>query len=104
MAPGFTKNLQIEEVRSENGEVAFEVRENWPVGVINSFLTLRVSGVSFSSAPTIEQCFYGAAEGYDKNNLGYSAHNVVESVVQDGSDWLVTMQVASGRTIRLKQQ
>lgn len=98
------RNLKIEDIRSEKGEVAFEVRGNWPVGVINSTMTLRISGADFTSTPVIDQRFYGAAEGYDVYNLGYSAHNTVESVKQDGGDWLVTLQLAPGRTIKIKQQ
>jgi len=98
------RSLKIENVRSENGDIIFEVTGDWPVGVINSFLTLRVSGSGFSSTPKIEQRFYGAEEGYDEHNLSYRAHCAIESIVKDGSDWLITMQLAPGRTIRLKQQ
>ena len=95
------RNISVDNIREENGSIAFDIGGTWPVGVINSFLTLRVTNACFTTPPKVEQYFFGSKEGYNENNLGYREHNVVESIVRDEDDWLVSMQVAPGRTIRL---
>ncbi len=89
------RKLRICNARPGNGGgVAFDVEGEWPVGVINSFLTLRVSGPSWKELPRVESRFGGMAPG---DHL----HDEVESVVRDGDDLLVTLQLTPKRTVCL---
>ena len=88
------RNLRIENVRKDNGNVAFDVSGDWPVGVMNSHLTLRISGTGLEQEPRIEQQFHETAGGY-------AMHKDVESIVKDGNDWLITMQLAPHRTVQV---
>ncbi len=88
------RNLRIENVKQEGGSLAFDVEGEWPVGVMNSHVTLRVSGTGLATAPQVEQQFHVVAGGY-------GMLKDVESVVQDGDDWLITMQLAPRRTVKL---
>ena len=89
------RNLTIENVRITDSGIAFDVGGTWPIGVMNSFATLRVSGVAFKQPPEVENELHVLAGGY-------GLHREVESVVQDGDDWLVTMQLAPQRTVHLR--
>ncbi len=89
------RSLQIKNVRTENGTLLFNVEGEWPVGVINSTVTLRISGTNFKKAPSIEQEFH-------KHEGGYSVHKEIESIVPDGNDWLITLQLAPHRTVKLQ--
>jgi hypothetical protein len=89
------RHLQLVNVRSDDGAVAFEVEGQWPVGVVSSTLTLRLSGVQWPDPPAVEQQFHKTAGGY-------GAHNGIEAINRDGDDWLITMQLAPDRTVRLK--
>ena len=88
------RNLRIAAARPEDDGVVFDVEGEWPVGVINSVVTLRVSGVDWSQAPVVEQ-------EYHQVPGGYSAHDQIEEIAADGGDWLITMQLAPGRTVRV---
>lgn len=88
------RNLRIENVRAERGTVHFDVEGEWPVGVVNCTVTLRISGSGIEQPPEIEQEFHVTAGGY-------AVHKQVESVLRDGNDWLVTMQLAPHRTVRI---
>ena len=90
------RNLKVENVHEEDGAVVFDVGGEWPVGAVRSHLTVRVSGVG-GKAPEVEQEFH-VREG------GYSRHNEVETPVRDGNDWLITMQLAPHRTVRVKRR
>jgi len=89
------RHLRIAHTRAEDSGIAFDVEGEWPVGIIDCTVTLRVSGVDFTATPTVEQTFHRASGGY-------SAHSRVEDIVHDGHDWLITMQLAPGRTVHLK--
>jgi peptidoglycan/xylan/chitin deacetylase (PgdA/CDA1 family) len=88
------RNLSIENVKKEENIVQFDVAGDWPVGVVNSYLTLRVSGSDFKGTPEIDQ-------EYHKREGGYSRHSEIRGIVQDGDDWLITMEIAPHRTVRL---
>ena len=88
------RSLQIENVRTEDGEVLFDVSGEWPVGVVNSFVTLRISGSGLGTSPSVDQEFH-------KSEGGYSRHNEVLTPEKEGDDWLITMQLAPHRTVRL---
>ena len=89
------RNLMVENVRSTDDGVTFDVGGTWPIGVINSLLTLRISGAAFARAPRVENELQVAAGGY-------GLHTGMEGVAQDGDDWLVTMQLAPHRTVRVR--
>ncbi len=89
------RSLKIENVRRTDAGLAFDVGGDWPVGVVNSRVSLRVSGLSCSRPPCIENELHVHAGGY-------SLHQGIESVVADGDDWLVTMQLAPHRTVRMQ--
>ena len=88
--------LTIENVRSEANGVSFDVNGTWPVGVVNSLLTLRLSGVTFASTPVVENELHVHAGGY-------GLHREAASITPDGDDWLITMQVAPYRTVHVRE-
>ena len=88
------RNLRVENVRREGEAVVFDVGGIWPVGVINCFVTLRVSGTGLAETPAMSQTFH-------RHEGGYAAHKGVASVVRAGDDWLITMQLAPYRTVRV---
>ena len=87
--------LAIENVRTEDGGVAFDVTGTWPVGVVNSLLTLRLAGTTFASSPAVENEFHAHAGGC-------GLHREVADVTRDGDDWLITMQLAPQRTVHVR--
>jgi len=89
------RHIKIENVRATDHGVAFDVGGEWPVGVMNSLLTLRVSGVAFESVPAVTSELH-------VHPGGYNLHHTVESMAPDGNDWLVTMQLAPQRTVRFE--
>ncbi|MDP6776973.1 MAG: polysaccharide deacetylase family protein [Candidatus Latescibacteria bacterium] len=89
------RNLRVENVRTEETVVRFDVAGEWPVGIINSDLTLRLSGSGFDRPPEIEQEFHS-------RDGGQAMHNAVQTVARDGDDWLITMQLTPGRTVSLR--
>ncbi len=86
--------LRIENVRTAADGVSFDVQGDWPVGVMNSLLTLRVSGARFTGVPAARNEIHVHAGGYGR-------HHKVENTVRDGADWLVTLQLAPRRTVHL---
>ena len=91
------RSLEIENVRTEDGAVLFDVSGEWPVGVVNSFVTLRVTGSGLGTTPSVDQ-------EYHKREGGYSRHNEVLTPEKEGEDWLITMQLAPHRTVRLSAE
>lgn len=90
------RNLCIENVREQESGLAFDVAGDWPVGVINSSVTLRVGGLSSNTPPAVENEFHEHAGGL-------SLHNEIADIVPDGDDWLVTMQLAPQRTVHVRK-
>ena len=89
------RHLQIANVRSgTGGEVIFDVEGDWPVGVMNSLLTLRIAGPRWGDLPRVESRFDGTPGGF-------ALHDKVESVVRDGDDLLITLQLTPHRTVCL---
>tara|TARA_B100001123_G_scaffold442047_2_gene584672 strand:- start:16843 stop:17877 length:1035 start_codon:yes stop_codon:yes gene_type:complete len=88
------RNIQIENVRHSDGKVSFDVAGEWPVGIMNCTVTLRLSNSGFDSVPQIEQ-EYHVSEG------GYAFHKEVESIRRAGDDFLLTLQLAPHRTIHI---
>ncbi len=89
------RGLRIENIRTEATAVHFDVTGAWPVGIINSDLTLRLSGSGFERPPEIDQDFHS-------RNGGEAMHNAVQTIVRDGDDWLITMQLTPDRTVSLR--
>jgi len=85
------RSLSIGNVRDAEDGIAFDVGGEWPVGVVNSLLTLRISGADFERPPVVESELHEHAGGY-------GLHTDVEALERDGDDWLITMQLAPGRT------
>jgi hypothetical protein len=90
------RNLRVEKVRSEADGLAFDVGGEWPVGVMNSWLTLRISGARFADAPAVRNELHVHAGGY-------LLHQGIEAPIRAGDDWLITMQVAPRRTVHVAQ-
>jgi hypothetical protein len=90
------RNIQIENVSSAEGKVSFDVTGEWPVGVMNCAVTLKISDTGFTKVPRVEQDFQ-KAEG------GYAAHKGIESIKKVGNDFLLTLQLAPHRTIHLSE-
>ncbi len=93
------RSLSIENVRHEETAITFDVEGNWPVGVVNSFLTLRLSGISCREGLQIEKTHNRhVAEAFlEKPNL----HGRIEQIVKEGNDWLITMQLAPGYEVSI---
>ncbi len=88
------RNLKIDNVQSTEGGLSFDVGGEWPVGVMNSIMTLRVSGLNCSEPPKVENQFHTWAGGV-------GVHSGIGDIVADGDDWLITMQLGPNRTVRL---
>lgn len=87
--------VQLSEARQ--GEACrFIIEGEWPVGVVNTLLTLRVRGLNLREKPVVKV----VADTLD----GAASLSSVESVIADGSDWLITMDAISGRTVALCPQ
>ena len=89
------RHMRIENVRTEGNRLLFDVGGEWPVGVMNSTVTLRVSGLTAGEKPEVKQTFHVTAGGY-------AMHRAVEAVTREGEDWLVTMEIAPHRTVCLR--
>lgn len=93
------RNIFLENIRMQDGALVFEVEGHWPIGIMNSSLTLRISGADFRDTLKIKQdCNDNVAEAF-KEKPGL--HTSIEEIVKDGGDWLITMQLAPGHTIRI---
>lgn len=88
------RHLRIENIHVRENALCFDVDGEWPVGVMNSTVTLRISGWKTDHTPHIEQTFH-RTEG------GYAMHRAIESIVRDGDGWLLTLQLAPHRTVCL---
>jgi hypothetical protein len=89
------RNLIVENVQSTNEGLSFDVGGEWPVGVMNSTVTLRIGGVECSAPPRVEN------EIHDWSG-GYGVHTAIGEIVRQGQDWLITMQLAPRRTVRIR--
>jgi hypothetical protein len=88
--------LRIENVRCERpGQVRFDVLGAWPVGLVNALLTVRVSGMDFPRAPQVLQ------GGLPDAPCGMH-RKYIDRVEADGADWLITLELAPGRTVTLE--
>jgi hypothetical protein len=88
------RNLTIDNVRRQSDAVLFDVGGRWPVGVCNSRLTLRISGLGTTTPPRVQQSLLPIG-GYD------AGHDQVLDVRQSDDDWLVTLQLAPHRTVHV---
>lgn len=80
--------------RSDSG-LEFKLVGEWPVGVVNSQLSLRISDLSVAGKPQVE--IIGAAPGAGR--LRTKAY----SVIGDGADWIVTLDARAGAVVRVGQ-
>ena len=87
--------LTIENVQAIDDGVSFDVGGEWPVGLMNSMVTLRVSGFGADVTPRVENEFH-THEG------GYSLPAEIGDITPDGKDWLISMQLAPRRTVRIR--
>lgn len=87
------RSLTIENVRSAaQGGISFDIGGEWPVGVMNSSLTLRLSGGSFQHTPSVKHEVVTPLGG---NGL----HQAINEITKDKADWLITLQLTPGRTL-----
>jgi peptidoglycan/xylan/chitin deacetylase (PgdA/CDA1 family) len=90
------RTLRIENVRRDESQgLRFDVLGDWPVGLIDARLTLRIRGADFGEPPQVSQ---NALPG----STCVLRRTEVESVRPDGQDWLVTMELTPGRSILLQ--
>lgn len=89
------RNLTVTDIQAtDHRRIAFNIDGEWPVGVVNSELTFRLTGLADIAAPTVEIEIHTRAGGY-------ASHDAVTDIRSDGPDWLITMQVAPRRTINI---
>lgn len=89
------RGLRLGDVQGgPGGAVWFRVDGEWPVGVQDPTVTVRLSGTGFRAAPRV-------AQEPDPVPGGYAAHDRVEAVTRDGDDWLIRLQLAPRRTVRV---
>ncbi len=79
---------------ADNGDVTVEIGGQWPVGVINSRLSLRLSGLRVSGRPRVEYVTLPRA-----GNLRSSIY----SLKPDGADWIITLDAIPGAVITVGQ-
>ena len=86
------RNVTVD-VAATNGkraEVTFG--GEWPVGVVNSRLSLRVSGLGVSDAPRVE---------YITLPRGGNLRRTVHSVISSDGDWIITLDAVPGAVIEV---
>lgn len=87
--------LGVNVVEQSDSEVRFEIVGEWPVGVINSQLTFRISGLSVAGQPHVEVVTDAARGGRLRKQ--------VYSVIGDDADWVVTVDALPGTVVRVGQ-
>jgi len=96
------RKIYLKNIHIESNSLIFDIEGEWPVGVLNSFLTLRLSGIGFEGSPRVT---------YELNNNNNNAaeafkekpglHQNIEKIVKDSCDWLFTMQLAPGYKVKI---
>ena len=86
------RNVTVSTSPAEGGGARIEIGGEWPVGVISSRLSLRVSGLRVSGTPRLE---------YLTLPRGGSLRRTVYSVIYDGADWIITLDAVPGAVIEV---
>ena len=79
---------------TDNG-IEFQIVGEWPVGVINSQLSFRISGLSVAGEAEVEVVTEAARGGRLRKQ--------VYSVIGDDADWVVTVDALPGTVVRVGQ-
>ncbi len=89
------RNMSVCNVEYEHNKVKFDIKGNWPVGIMNSTVTVKLYGVKVNpEKATVKQTF-SLTQG------GYTGHKEVESIKVKDNDTLITMQVAPGKRVEI---
>lgn len=88
------RNLTIENVRADGEGITFDVGGQWPVGVCNPRLTLRIAGLSAGPTPVVRQ-------EHRDGPAFRTVHDRVLDVRADGPDWIVTLELAPHRVVHV---
>ncbi|HCU34827.1 MAG TPA: hypothetical protein DGT21_05050 [Armatimonadetes bacterium] len=86
------RNLTVNASPAEGGGARIEIGGEWPVGVISSRLSLRLSGAQVSDTPRVE---------YFTLPRGGNLRRTVYSVISDGADWIITLDAVPGAVIEV---
>lgn len=89
--------VSVNVLEANSHMVKFEITGDWPVGVVDSKLTLRVAGLS----STWDLRGRGEAKVISDRLPCAALRSEVCEVRPDGSDWLVTMDVVPGRVVEI---
>jgi len=85
--------LGVNVVEQSDSEVKFEIVGEWPVGVINSRLTFRISGLALAGKAQVDIVHEAPRGGRLRKQ--------VYSVVGDDADWVVTVDALPGSVVRV---
>lgn len=88
--------LAVTIVEAAPDRARFEIGGPWPVGVINSQLSFRVSGIHITGEPVVEYIAVPPGAARHRSNI--------YSVVADGDGWIVTADAVPGAILELRQQ
>ena len=81
----------IKEVQSSETSVQFKFTGNWPVGVCDSRLTLRLKGLKSKKRIKVDIL----QDNFIRANL----RKTIDTPIHDGDDWLVTIDAVPERTV-----
>ena len=93
------RNLSIENIRCKDKTLFFDIEGKWPVGVVNSFLTVKISNVKFREIMRIEKEY--------KENIPDALREKpdlqknIEKIEQEDKDWSITLQLVPGEPVKV---
>ena len=91
------KNLSIDNIEEKQNEVCFDVNGVWPIGVINCFITIKISGLDLKSDIHVKQIINKDCPPAFSEKPGVLEE--VESIEFNDGDIYLTLQVAPGRKV-----
>ncbi|NLY97136.1 MAG: polysaccharide deacetylase family protein [Clostridiaceae bacterium] len=89
------RNIRIENVECEENRIRFDMNGSWPVGVINSMVTVKISGVSIDPHTAKVNTSFSITSG------GFTGHNKTESIKRKGADTLINIEAVPGKKVEI---
>jgi peptidoglycan/xylan/chitin deacetylase (PgdA/CDA1 family) len=94
------ENLSIDNVEEKLNELTFDINGKWPIGVLNYFITIKISGLDYKSDIHVKQSLEKNCAPSLKEKPGILEE--IESIEIDARDIYLTLQVVPGRKISIR--